>query len=536
MTGQESRVRTIRILAMILYLFFVFCCILAILRVLCGFSIICMTHCRVRISHFHFPSSFLHYVRCLTNELNINRASYVNQHRQYLEYLRSSNKRALEALVEILQAPMGRSNLGWQVALLLSNLSYFQSFITPQQKLPRNLSRKNGAPAFLNMLSTNVLYERAGEMSNLEEIELFLYNDAIDNKLTQGEFYPSNDLNRGIASSRNVITDSSQLDYKILQMMLRVENENAVRSVSLFGGLLSVLISRDIWYAASSFLVVNTIATQSNGFGTVARVIGARIDLVVRKIRKIVKLFTEFCFKGDIDGSAFKDRGSRGSKGISSAAFKAASAVYVPKNSPIPLKNDYLYRAKDDVEESAAVSTKKTKTIPEKRYYYDFSIHDAATRKLQALDKKGSATLTQSNTLPESSVIPVIKEVLNIVAPPIATQYSFADTNPNESSNNGSASGRIPLGTLISSAAKSAVKMKPPVAQNIPSPSAVYAATASLPGKDSRVATAKGVSQAVRNCRIEPETCHLHIPSHPLHPRTTLCDVMQCDVMRCDAI
>lgn len=400
---------------------------------------------------------------------------------------------------------MRRSNLAWQIALLLTNLSYFQSFTSPQQKLRQNLNRRNGASKYLNMLGTNVLYERTGEMSNLEEIELFLYNDAIDNKLTQGEFNPSNDLfsssNRGVAYRRNVILDSSQLNSKVLQMMLRKENENAVRSVSLFGGLLSVLISRDIWYAASSFLIVNTIATQSNDLGTVTRVIGARIDLLMREICKIGKLITEFCFKGDIDGNTFKDKGSGSSRGISSAAFKAANAAYISKSTPILLKNENLHRVKNNVEESAVASTIKSKSLPEKRYYYDFTIHDAATRKVTSpgvVARKGDT----SSTVTEASVIPVIKEVLNIVAPPIPNLNAFSDINSDESTIVGSVSStnpsRIPLGTLISSAAKSAVTIKPSAPYNIPSPSAVYAATASFPGKDSRFVNVGGVSQAVR--------------------------------------
>jgi hypothetical protein len=71
--------------------------------------------------------------------------------------------------------------------------------------------------------------------------------------------------------------------------MLRKERENAVRSVSFLGGLLSVIVTRDIWYAASSFLIVNIFAAQPNTLGTATRIVGAKLDMFIREFIKALR-------------------------------------------------------------------------------------------------------------------------------------------------------------------------------------------------------------------------------------------------------
>ena len=330
-------------------------------------------------------------------------------------------------------------------------------------------------------------------MSNLEETEFYLYSDSIDNKLLQGEYNPSSDpflsSSRGMATRKGPIVDSTQLDNKTLELMIRKETENAVRSVSLFGGLLSILVTRDIWYAASSFLIVNIFATQANGFGTVTRIIGARIDLLMREIGKVGRLLTEFCFKGDIERNSFKET-SRGNS-AQPISQTVNGMRYIANVEPAMYKDYSTIIEERTVEE---VPRRKAK-VTESKYYYDAETPaDVEQRQYPSVPVSNmAAEYVESAT----AVTPVMKEVLNIIAP-VVKNLTTVDSSIGSSAGNASISNpsRIPLGTLISSAAKSTVTMKPPPTYIPPPPSAVYAATATMSGK---TVTVGGVSEAVRN-------------------------------------
>jgi hypothetical protein len=336
-------------------------------------------------------------------------------------------------------------------------------------------------------------YVNEVEMSNLEETEFYLYSDSIDNKLIQGEYSPSSDpflsSSRGTVTRKGPILDSTQLDNKTLELMIRKETENAVRSVSIFGGLLSILVTRDIWYAASSFLIVNIFATQANGFGTVTRIIGARIDLLMREIGKVGRLLTEFCFKGDIERNSFKEI-SRGSSALLTSQ-SMDGIRYVPSVEPLVYKdkpNRIEGRTVEDVPRGKA-------RVTESKYYQDTETPEAVEPRRYPSVPPPKVTVEVVESVGAGN--PAMKEVLKIIAPvAVARNSTAADSSTASSAGNASISNpsRIPLGTLISSAAKSTVTIKRPPAYIPPPPSAVYAATATMSG---RTATVGGVSEAV---------------------------------------
>jgi hypothetical protein len=387
--------------------------------------------------------------------------------------------------------PLARA---WQILTLLSSISYLKSFKSSHHR--QHLLPRSNLQDLFRSFSLSVGYANEVEMSNLEETEFYLYSDSIDNKLIQGEYNPLSDpflgSSRGTVTRKGPILDSTQLDNKTLELMIRKETENAVRSVSIFGGLLSILVTRDIWYAASSFLIVNIFATQANGFGTVTRIIGARIDLLMREIGKVGRLLTEFCFKGDIERNSFKEM-SRGSSAVLTSQ-STDGMRYVPSVEPL------MYDDNSKIVEGRAVEKipRGKARVAGGKYYYD-----TETPEIMEPRRYSSVPVPKMAVEAVESIAtgnPVMKEVLKIIAPVAVPKNSTAADSPTGSSSlTGNASisnpSRIPLGTLISSAAKSTVTIKRTPAYIPPPPSAVYAATATISGK---VVTVGGVPEAVR--------------------------------------
>jgi hypothetical protein len=408
---------------------------------------------------------------------------------------------------------MSRLLRAWQLAILLNGLPHLQSFISHSART-RHSNIAPDLKSLVRSFSSRFGYEKSEELSRLEEIEFYLYTDSIDRKLIQSEFSdPFSSSSRGIISSRGSIKDSSHLNRDSLQLMLRKETENAVRAVSMFGGLLSVIISRDIWYAASSFLIMNIFATQSNGIGTITRITGARIDLLMREIMKIIRLVTEFCFKGEIERNSFRE--VSGYSFSNPRSTRSLGKKIKPDFEPI-LDDDYEY------DDENVIDAEREEEEVEKKKVYDRldSVISAVTVDPIVENKKqtkAKESVVQPAIPPSSSV-----KVLNTLTPPVNRAAASAGTSggsavsvynnsnsSSSSSNNGAISttnpSRIPLGTLISSAAKSAVTHKLPIkpaATVLPSPSAVYAATTPLSGKT----TSSGfgiISESVVNATIE---------------------------------
>lgn len=77
---------------------------------------------------------------------------------------------------------------------------------------------------------------------------------------------------------------------------MKPDEVSAVRTISLIGGLLSIIFTRDIWYAVSSFLIINIFATLSNPLGVFIRSIGSRFDALSKEStrRKIVSDIVQF--------------------------------------------------------------------------------------------------------------------------------------------------------------------------------------------------------------------------------------------------
>ena len=82
---------------------------------------------------------------------------------------------------------------------------------------------------------------------------------------------------RSINFTRNEGTSSNDM---------HPEDVGAVRNASVLGGFLSIVFTRDIWYAVSSFLLINIFASQSNPVGVFIRSIGQRMDNLQAEISR----------------------------------------------------------------------------------------------------------------------------------------------------------------------------------------------------------------------------------------------------------
>ena len=82
---------------------------------------------------------------------------------------------------------------------------------------------------------------------------------------------------RSINFTRNEGTSSNDM---------HPEDVGAVRNASVLGGFLSIVFTRDIWYAVSSFLLINMFASQSNPVGVFIRSIGQRMDNLQAEISR----------------------------------------------------------------------------------------------------------------------------------------------------------------------------------------------------------------------------------------------------------
>ena len=73
-------------------------------------------------------------------------------------------------------------------------------------------------------------------------------------------------------------------------------NAKDVLTLSLIGCLLSIIITRDIWCAASSFLILNVITSQQNSFGSFLRGISRKLISLCRGVtrKKMVTNIIDF--------------------------------------------------------------------------------------------------------------------------------------------------------------------------------------------------------------------------------------------------
>ena len=290
-----------------------------------------------------------------------------------------------------------------QFAVLIAYLPSLESFIPKPTKTQLPITFQNVLRSTHRSYASITRFEEGRDMSHLEGIEFDLYSDSIDYKIIQSDF------NRGSVSRREGVLESHQLDSKTLQLMIMKESENAVRSVSMLGGLLSVLVTRDIWYAASSFLIVNIFATQSNELGTAFRILGAKMDVLCREASKVGRLLNSFCFSRGIDES-LKETTPR--SGEYSKSLNRPSSSRTNNNR----KRDSLL-SKTSVRDSVAeridqkVATRRT----EYSDYPEYSSNDV----IRTEDDSD-----EFDPIPIPDSIPPISK---IIFPP---NYSYADDDP----------------------------------------------------------------------------------------------------------
>lgn len=91
---------------------------------------------------------------------------------------------------------------------------------------------------------------------------------------------------RKLAMSRSALFStrgSVGRSKEIQSYKMRPDEVGAVRAISILGGLLSVILTRDVWYAVSSFLVINIVASQSNNLGSRMRAVGSKFDSIFKR-------------------------------------------------------------------------------------------------------------------------------------------------------------------------------------------------------------------------------------------------------------
>lgn len=96
-----------------------------------------------------------------------------------------------------------------------------------------------------------------------------VYDSAAEFPSKSALFSSSSIRRRSINFSRNEGISSNTM---------HPDDVGAVRNASLLGGILSIVFTRDIWYAVSSFLLINIFASQSNPVGVFIRSIGQKMD------------------------------------------------------------------------------------------------------------------------------------------------------------------------------------------------------------------------------------------------------------------
>lgn len=91
---------------------------------------------------------------------------------------------------------------------------------------------------------------------------------------------------RKLALSRSALFStrgSVSRNKEIQSNNMRPNEAGAVRAISLVGGLLSVVFTRDVWYVVSSFLIINIVASQSNNLGSRMRALGSKFDSIFKR-------------------------------------------------------------------------------------------------------------------------------------------------------------------------------------------------------------------------------------------------------------
>ena len=298
-----------------------------------------------------------------------------------------------------------------QLAILIACLPSLQSFISQSGKVQLPASHQNDLRRIHRSYGSITGHE-GKDMNHLEEIEFDLYSDSIDYKLIQSNF------NRGSVSHRESVLESHQLDSKTLQQMIAKESENAVRSASIFGGLLSVLVTRDIWYAASSFLIVNIFATQSNKLGTVFRILGAKMDVACREVSKIGRLLNSFCFSRNADESLKEILGGDG--------YSRNPKNPVSSRRNIANKREASY-SRSSIKDYVA-ERKEQKVTTSRSEYSDYPEYgDYPEDSSDSIDSNENGTVEINDISALDAAPPVSK----IIFPP---NYSYADEDPSSSS------------------------------------------------------------------------------------------------------
>ena len=102
-----------------------------------------------------------------------------------------------------------------------------------------------------------------------------VYDSAAEFPSKSALFSSSSIRRRSINFSRNEGISSNTM---------HPDDVGAVRNASLLGGILSIVFTRDIWYAVSSFLLINIFASQSNPVGVFIRSIGQKMGVFILRL------------------------------------------------------------------------------------------------------------------------------------------------------------------------------------------------------------------------------------------------------------
>jgi hypothetical protein len=166
--------------------------------------------------------------------------------------------------------------------ILLTSIPLLQSLLSPTS---------DGVRPSLNLKCTRSSHLCAGR-NPFSRKENNSFGDSIEKE--QKKFSSKSALFS--SSGDRLRTRSTRRTEGIPFYDMKPDEVSAVRTISLLGGLLSIVFSRDIWYAVSSFLVINIFASQSNGFGVFIRAVGSRFDALSKEScrKKMVSDIVQF--------------------------------------------------------------------------------------------------------------------------------------------------------------------------------------------------------------------------------------------------
>jgi hypothetical protein len=128
---------------------------------------------------------------------------------------------------------------------------------------------------------------KSAVFSRIEDVEMEIYNRSIANKMNDVVSLPSTNESQD-DPARNTIIEKygavlgEDTGKKIFDILIKEEKEEAILGASILAMVVSAMYTTDVWAVATAALLTSAFASQSNSVGSVARILGAFTDSILR--------------------------------------------------------------------------------------------------------------------------------------------------------------------------------------------------------------------------------------------------------------